>query len=59
MRERIDIVHPSHETAVMRYESSPAAYHFLFMRGEDAYFWNAILGIRKAGGWFDAERNEV
>lgn len=41
---------------------SPPCYHFLFTRIESgekqAYFWNAILGIRRAGFWFPSEVKE-
>lgn len=41
---------------ILRYEVNPPAYHYLFHKDGEVYFWNAILGIRKAGDFFPSEK---
>lgn len=51
-------VYPS-EQAILRHDSNPPCYHFLFTVCTDtevqSFFWNPVLGIRRAGGWFACE----
>jgi hypothetical protein len=48
--------------AILRHYTNPPCYHFQFTRtinGEVySFFWNAVLGIRPAGGFFASEEKE-